>query len=958
MSDALAEQRTKKALQILTKNTSVSVFSILFALALVGALLSYFSLIGTGAFVWIMLALALLVSALLAYYNKTRWSFYPLLAWTTWVAVFIRTRNLAGLRDITTGGWTLGPDLDPFLFLRWAKYIITHGSLYAVDPFRYVPLGFDTKAELVLLPYMISWFHKLASLFGSVSIEQSAALFPVFMFALTVVAFYWMNTVIFSDSLGKMRASIVAVVASLFLGIIPALLPRTIAGIPEKESAAFLFLFLGVGLFIKMWKEKRKGLMFGYAIATAVVTALMALVWGGYTLLVVTVGIAVLIAFLLGEVNLERYIGYTLWLWLYMIIMLVVSDRFSFFGLLTSTTTGVPVFTFVVLSVHFILFKTRLFSKWHPRLGKLPAPVISLIAAIVVIFIGAFIFVGPSFVIGKLAAIKNLFVKPTSDRIGVTVAENKQPYFAEWVDSFGPTLLGVHLAFTLFMIGSIVLFFLLIKKFEVKQKIWLMTGYIVFLLTFVFSRYTESGILNGENFVSVALLFGGFLFFVFAFGKVYYTEFKKSREELFKSVDFSLLLLLVSFVVALVAVKGAVRLIMVMVPPASTLIAFLIVSTYGSRTSREDSTPRVFFLSAFILFVLLAVVSAYAFYQGSVSSAQAYVPSVYTQQWQKAMAWVRTETPQNAVFSHWWDYGYWVQSMGERATMVDGGNAIGYWNYLVGRFMLTNTNETEALEMLYAHNVSYFLIDSSDIGKYAAFASIGSNETYDRRSFINAFTLDPTKTLEGKNKTAYFYTGGTSLDEDIVYDMNGTSIYLPGLGNRDVLSASNLAGMAAVHIEIDSQGRASQPVALYVYQGKQYSLPLRYLYSEKSGIDFGSGVEAGVFLMPSIIQAQQGSINIQENGALLYLSRRVVNNLFARLYLYGQNDTYFKEAHVQDDFIVESLKSQGVKDVDHFIYYQGVRGPIKIWEVTYPPGIQFKKEFIATTYPKQDLIAR
>ena len=43
---------------------------------------------------------------------------YVLLAVIVYVGVYIRTRNLPGLKDITTGTWTLGPDLDPFLFLH------------------------------------------------------------------------------------------------------------------------------------------------------------------------------------------------------------------------------------------------------------------------------------------------------------------------------------------------------------------------------------------------------------------------------------------------------------------------------------------------------------------------------------------------------------------------------------------------------------------------------------------------------------------------------------------------------------------------------------------------------------------------------------------------------------------------------------------------------------------------
>src|SRR3989344_7812208 len=171
------------------------------------------------------------------------WLTYVVLAIIVWIAVRIRTRNLDGLRDVTTGTWTLGPDLDPFLFLRWAKYIVEHGSLFAIDTMRYVPLGYDVRGELLFLPYSIAWFHKIATFFGSASVTQSAVMYPVFMFGLTVIAFFFMTRKIFLSILGKRNSNVAALVASFFLTVMPPLLPRTIAGIPEKESAAFLFMF-------------------------------------------------------------------------------------------------------------------------------------------------------------------------------------------------------------------------------------------------------------------------------------------------------------------------------------------------------------------------------------------------------------------------------------------------------------------------------------------------------------------------------------------------------------------------------------------------------------------------------------------------------------------------------------------------------------------------------------------
>ncbi|MBU0760938.1 MAG: hypothetical protein KJ858_04585, partial [Nanoarchaeota archaeon] len=150
------------------------------------------------------------------------WLVYVGLAIVTYLAVKIRTSNLAGLRDVTTGTWTLGPDLDPFFFLRLAQYIVEHGHLMAVDMMRYVPRGFDMSGEYLLHPYMMAWFHNyLGPLLGTESVTHSAVLYPSFMFALTVIAFFFMTKKIFVESLGEKKANIIALIASFFLSVIP-----------------------------------------------------------------------------------------------------------------------------------------------------------------------------------------------------------------------------------------------------------------------------------------------------------------------------------------------------------------------------------------------------------------------------------------------------------------------------------------------------------------------------------------------------------------------------------------------------------------------------------------------------------------------------------------------------------------------------------------------------------------
>ena len=47
-----------------------------------------------------------------------------------------------------------------------------------------------------------------------------------------------------------------------------------------------------------------------------------------------------------------------------------------------------------------------------------------------------------------------------------------------------------------------------------------------------------------------------------------------------------------------------------------------------------------------------------------------------TNDWLETLEWIKMNTPENAVVAAWWDYGYWIQTMGERATLSDNSTLI------------------------------------------------------------------------------------------------------------------------------------------------------------------------------------------------------------------------------------------------------------------------------------------
>jgi dolichyl-diphosphooligosaccharide---protein glycosyltransferase len=56
-----------------------------------------------------------------------------------------------------------------------------------------------------------------------------------------------------------------------------------------------------------------------------------------------------------------------------------------------------------------------------------------------------------------------------------------------------------------------------------------------------------------------------------------------------------------------------------------------------------------------------------------------YAPTIMTggtgypasNDWLEALEWMKSNTPENSIILSWWDYGYWIQTLGERTTLID-----------------------------------------------------------------------------------------------------------------------------------------------------------------------------------------------------------------------------------------------------------------------------------------------
>lgn len=96
--------------------------------------------------------------------------------------------------------------------------------------------------------------------------------------------------------------------------------------------------------------------------------------------------------------------------------------------------------------------------------------------------------------------------------------------------------------------------------------------------------------------------------------------------------------------------------------------------------------------------------------------------------WMDNLEYMEAETPEDSVMLSWWDYGYWFETIGDRAAVADGGN-LGYYasgekiNYPLADFLTASSFENHT-DFLNKHSVDYIVLDETMIGKYSAVSQI------------------------------------------------------------------------------------------------------------------------------------------------------------------------------------------------------------------------------------------
>jgi dolichyl-diphosphooligosaccharide---protein glycosyltransferase len=82
--------------------------------------------------------------------------------------------------------------------------------------------------------------------------------------------------------------------------------------------------------------------------------------------------------------------------------------------------------------------------------------------------------------------------------------------------------------------------------------------------------------------------------------------------------------------------------------------------------------------SIVILFILFTIPLVYPTSANWINSMD-FPPTILTggtsyppsNDWLETLEWIKTNTPEDSVIGSWWDYGYWIQTLADRTTIID-----------------------------------------------------------------------------------------------------------------------------------------------------------------------------------------------------------------------------------------------------------------------------------------------
>jgi dolichyl-diphosphooligosaccharide--protein glycosyltransferase len=200
-----------------------------------------------------------------------------------------------------------------------------------------------------------------------------------------------------------------------------------------------------------------------------------------------------------------------------------------------------------------------------------------------------------------------------------------------------------------------------------------------------------------------------------------------------------------------------------------------------------------------------------------------------TDDWTDAMEWIEQNTEEDAVIASWWDYGYWITTLGNRATLADNATINQTRIETIAKMLISD--EQSGLKIAQDLKADYILVYT--VGQIRAFGQTNNTETgtpeqvafytlgqggdeSKKQWFMRIGGFDETQYIErdGFTPTPEFWNN-TLLGKLFPFEPLGyASFGAQGLSNIQQRYQQGLVGIYAQNVKYPADGGSDQPLHL------------------------------------------------------------------------------------------------------------------------------------------------
>ena len=708
-----------------------------------------------------------------------------LLAISLCLSVRIRVVTLPMLN----GDLLLG--IDSARHTRLAKIISEKGILPENDVMRSVPLGRETKNQLTLFPYLIGYLHQaIKPIFPNITVQQVAIVLPVILGTLAMMVLFALVRKLFDVYTALLAVNIAA--------ITPPLAGRTLAGFADKDGLALLLGLIAFYFYINSLRESRSSRRLTFALSFGFSMTLLGLTWEGVGVFLGATIITELIMLLFDQHDLRgfivalcRYLPVLVGLPLSKAVYRELSHPFVILAI------GLPFFLLLLSLLCLMANHSRFVLRVLSLNDRIPVALSlsAMMLAFVTVLSWDTVFIFSDRFLSSFG----------SSQLAQSIVELRKQGALGWAFWPGAFFL-VSCTGALFVYKDIVSCF----KINIPVSLMLLE---IFLMGVPFSRIllvnpSHETRLTLSIYLGTLTLFliGTLVLYLIAIRRGEYKTDFTTYERLFLIIWFALMLLLsrsairLEFLFAMpAAILGAyvVMKLLLFLTDKFKVLFFILLSVelwelyavYSASTkSANFSQFNIILLLSLLICTMIILFGIFKAMRAASSSQTVlrfcgiiglmlymifttssaptdwiggYAEKSYrwntnqrpfvTPELQKALRWMSKNLPSEATVAAWWEYGSWINLLGKKGTIIDEAQ-LDYWVHLMARHVFLATDEYEALEFLYTHQAKYLMITRRNITSLPIISALGSDENFDRHAKILHFGAvnETIKTDSGK----------------------------------------------------------------------------------------------------------------------------------------------------------------------------------------------------------------